>query len=60
VTGHADIAQPRNSAWRRKQARDELPERFDDLLARTYAFGDPALDGAAAGRRWDPGQLSWS
>lgn len=60
LDGYADIAQFRYFTWRRKHRRDELPEQFGELLTRIYALSTAAIDGSAAGRRWDPVLLSWS
>jgi len=41
--GYADIAQPRWSAWRRKQQLVTAPEEFAELLTEVLAFADPVL-----------------
>lgn len=42
--GYADIAQPRWSAWRRKQQLATTPEDFAELLTEVVAFADPILE----------------
>jgi len=41
--GYADIAQPRWSAWRRKQQLATTPEEFAGLLTEVITFADPIL-----------------
>jgi hypothetical protein len=60
LAGYADLAQTRYAAWRRKQARDDLPESFQDVLDRAFTFADPALVGTVSGQNWDPGTWTWS
>jgi len=43
LEGHADIAQPRWAAWRRKQQLTNTPERFADLLDAVIDFSEPLL-----------------
>ena len=43
LDGYADIAQPRWSAWRRKQQLATAPEEFAELLTEVVAFADPIL-----------------
>jgi hypothetical protein len=43
LDGYADIAQPKWSAWRRKQQLTTAPEEFAELLTEVIAFADPIL-----------------
>jgi len=60
LDGYGDIGQRRWAAWRRKQRLDDrLPESFDELLRAVIAFADPAIDGTAATRSWNPAHGAW-
>ena len=60
LAGYADLAQPRYQAWRRKNRRDELPERFDDVLTQVIAFADPAVGGGVAQLTWRASDVTWA
>jgi hypothetical protein len=56
----SSVAQPRWSAWRRKQRlEDSTPEQFSVLLARCAEFADPVIEGTARERCWSPGARRW-
>jgi hypothetical protein len=57
---YADLAQTRWAAWRRRQSRDELPEKFADLLGHVITFADPAITGELTDRTWDPNDGEWA
>ena len=59
LEGYAAIAQTRYTTWRRKQQRDDLPEEFQIVLERVFAFSYPALAGSVSGMAWNPFTLSW-
>jgi predicted nucleotidyltransferase component of viral defense system len=60
LDGYGEIAQPKWTAWRRKQqVEDRTPELFADLVTAFVRFADPAINGYAFGRRWDPHSRSW-
>jgi Nucleotidyl transferase AbiEii toxin, Type IV TA system len=60
LDGHGDIGQQRWAAWRRKQRLDDrLPESFDEVVRAVIAFADPAIDGRAATRSWNPAHGAW-
>lgn len=53
--------QARWATWRRNQQLDDrLPESFADVLTEVFAFADPALEGAASDRTWQPAELAWA
>lgn len=53
--------QVRWANWRRKQQLDDrLPESFADVLKQAFVFADPALEGAASDRTWQPAELAWA
>lgn len=60
LDGYGDIGQQRWAAWRRKQRLDDrLPESFDEVVRAIIAFADPAIDGTAASRSWNPADGTW-
>ena len=60
LDGYAQLAQPRWSAWRRKQMlEDRTPPEFSELLAEVIAFADPILASRDAGSTWDPRSRLW-
>lgn len=61
LAGMADVAQPRWSAWRRRQRlNDTTPENLHDLLDAIIRFADRALADQAASRVWNPPSQEWS
>jgi hypothetical protein len=47
LVGYSQIAQPRWSAWRRKQRlTDSTPEQFADVIDRVLEFAEPVLERA--------------
>jgi hypothetical protein len=60
LDGYGDISQQQWAAWRRKQRLDDrLPESFDEVVHAVIAFADPAIDGTAASRSWNPAHGAW-
>lgn len=59
LDGYPQLAQSRWAAWRKRQGRDELPERFDDLLADVIAFAEPAITDDLTGMSWNPDHGTW-
>jgi Nucleotidyl transferase AbiEii toxin, Type IV TA system len=54
------IAQQRWFAWRRRQRlEDRLPPSFDEVIAAVIDFADPAINGSAEGRTWNPTTKEW-
>jgi hypothetical protein len=61
LVGYDAIAQDRWVAWRRRQRlEDRLPESFSEVLSAVIEFVDPAIEGSAEGRSWDPLARRWS
>lgn len=57
---YGQIGQQRWTAWRRRQRlEDRLPESFDEVIAAVINFADPAINGSAEGRTWDPATQKW-
>lgn len=60
LAGMGEVAQPRWSAWRRKQRlAGSTPERFHDLLDEVMTFAAPVLDGSAGGLTWQASTRVW-
>lgn len=60
LNGFSRIAQPRWSAWRRRQRLDaRLPEGFDQVLEMLIGFADPALANGATGVTWRAMNRQW-
>ena len=59
LDGYPPLAQSRWAAWRRRQARDELPEQFADLLANVIAFAEPAITDDLTDMTWNPDDGTW-
>lgn len=59
LAGYGQSAQARYQVWRHRNGRDELPERFEELLGHVIAFADPAVAGATAQLTWRTGDVSW-
>ncbi len=60
LAGMGEVAQPRWSAWRRKQRlASSTPERFHDLLDEVMTFAAPVLDGLAGGLTWQSSARAW-
>lgn len=60
LDGYPQLAQPRWSAWRNRQGRDELPEQFAGLLAEVIAFAEPAIIDNLTDLSWSPDDGTWS
>ena len=59
LAGYPAIAQPKWTAWRRKQKLDGIPADFADLLEDFFGFADPALAGDVTDMTWDPSTAVW-
>lgn len=59
LDGYELLAQTRYAAWRRRHRRDELPDRFVDLLAAVVAFADPVVTDSAGTATWEPERGTW-
>jgi len=61
LTGMTAVAQPRWTAWRRKQRlTDTTPADFQELLDSCIAFADPILTGSVVGATWVPVTRAWT
>ena len=60
LRGMSVIAQPKWTAWRRKQRLAEsTPEQFQQVIDACIAFADPVLTGDAAHAVWMPATRAW-
>ena len=59
LVGYPDIAQLRWDAWRLKNRRNELPEKFEELLDAVQRFSDPVLRRDDGATTWDPNERVW-
>ena len=59
LAGYAELAQTRYQAWRRKHRREDLPERFHDVLTQVIALADPSVSGGAAQLTWRASSVAW-
>lgn len=59
LDGHELFAQTRYAAWRRRHRRDELPDRFVDLLAAVVAFAGPVVTDSVGTATWEPESRTW-
>lgn len=59
LDGYPRLAQSRWAAWRNRQGRDELPERFAELLADVIAFAGPAITRDLTDMNWSPDDGTW-
>ncbi len=61
TAGYGAVAQPKWSAWRRRNRHeDACLADFDDQLTEVLAFTDPVLAGdVARDARWDPANYAW-
>ena len=59
LDGYPDLAQPRWATWRNRQNRNELPERFADLLTEVIAFAEPAVTDDLTNMSWSPDDGEW-
>lgn len=60
VTGLAALAQPRWTAWlRRQHLADRLPSSLADVLAALVAFAEPLMGPGLSPATWDPKLRQW-
>jgi hypothetical protein len=59
LTGYAEIAQARWSAWRRRNGLDYLPESFGVVLDAVIEFAGPAVGRKVGDSTWSPESRKW-
>jgi len=60
LKGIGDIAQPKWTAWRRKQRlTDTTPAHFQQLVDACITFADPVITGSATHALWTPATHTW-
>jgi hypothetical protein len=59
LDGYELLAQTKYTKWRGKHRRDDLPDRFVDLLEAAIVFADPVLTDSAAATTWAPDRRTW-